>query len=358
VGVAYIIGSAMGNIFTDFDNIQSSDWGWGVFYPSDSNSVDWRCRWIEEYDGYDCGPDPEQTRSGGWIDGTTMVWTDADKMGTGSYDAGNPFAGGGGGGTGCHLNKRWDSHTELTIDQTDAYDANGVNLVQDYHCQCNYDFSGDWRDWVSHWLSYATPKAVVSDGNWFIGGKAPSRALDMVSCWTNNIRDMIQIQNALYWARDDWSNQKTPITNFNKEPISTRIYWGWNEVPADRLTVTDPSNRDATMLKLPASLCGNGGGDDKLDCLSDGAAYALERDLDKWANDGYLVPGVENIGNRPGSYIVMAREWVDDSFNWQKFFFCQSWTSPNNHWQIIFEPMSAGNPTGACYIQAGQILNV
>merc|ERR1719272_1850591 len=115
--------------------------------------------------------------------------------------------------------------------------------------------------------------------------------------------------------------------------------------------MTDPANRDCTMLKLPASLCGNGGGDDTLGCLTAGAAFALERDLDKWAQDQYLIPGVENIGNHPGSYIVFVREWVDDFFNWQKYFFCEYWRSPNNHWEIVYDPMDAGNPTGACYIR-------
>lgn len=350
VGVAYVIGSGMTNVFYDFDNIQSADWGWGVFYPTDSNSVDWRCRWLDQYNGYDCGPDPDNTRGGGWIDGDSGVWTDADKQGTGSYPAGNPEVDDStGGGTGCHLDKRGS----LTLDQTDAYDSNGQNLVQDHHCQCNYEFNGDWNDWVYHWIQYAVPKSTVADGNWFVGGRAPSRALDMVSCWMNNPRDMIQLQNALYWARADWSNQLTPETHWSKDPLSTRIYWGWNEIPMDRMSLIEPANHDATMIKLPASLCGNGGGDDTLGCLTGGAAYALERDLDNWANDGYLVPGFDHISDRPGSYIVMAREWVDDFFNWQKYFFCESWTSPNGHWEIVSKPMDSADTYGACYIQAG-----
>jgi len=354
-GVAYVIGSAMNILFADFDNIQSDDWGWGVFYPTDSNSVDWRCRYIEDFQGYDCGPSPDNQRGGGWIDQNSGEWTDdGTKMGTGSYGPGNPYAGGGGGGTGCHLNKRWDAGQDaLVLDQTDAYDTNGVNLVQDRDCQCNYDFSGDWNDWVRHWIEYAVPKQEVSSGNWFQGGLAPSRALDMVGCWTNNVRDMIQIQNALYWARADWSNQRTPQTYWSKDPQSTRIYWGWNEIPMDRESLIDPANHDATMIKLPASVCGNGGGDDTLWCLTDGAANALERDLDKWANGGFLVPGVDHIAEQPGSYIVFLREYVDDNYNWQKYFFCESCTSPNNRWQIVFQPMDSNNPTGACYIQAG-----
>lgn len=353
VGVTYVIGSAMEKIFYDFDHIQDDDWGWGVFYPTDSNSVDWRCRWLEDYNGYECGPGPAGEHGGGWIDGTTGVWNEApDKIGTGGYPAGNPVVDdGNGGGTGCHLDKRGS----LTLDQTDAWDSNGENLVSDHHCQCNYVFSSNWKDWVYSWIQNAASKPETAYENWFAGGKAPSRAMDMAACWVNNLRDMINLQNEIYWARQDWSNQLTPATQWSKDPQSTRIYWGWNELPMDRLSVIDPANHDATMLKIPASLCGNGGGDDSLNCLSDGAAYALERDFDKWAKDGFLVPGIDNIRNRPGSYVVLVREYVDDYYNWQKYFFCESWTSPNGNWQIVYLPMEeTDSGTGACYIQAGQ----
>jgi hypothetical protein len=255
-----------------------------------------------------------------------------------------------GGGTGCHLDKKGS----LTLDQTDAWDSNGNNLVGDHHCQCNYAFKDNWRDWVYNWIQNAAPKPETAYEGWFAKGKAPSRALDMASCWVNNPRDMINLQNEIYWAREDWSNQLTPETHFSKDPQSTRIYWGWNEIPMDRKSLIDPANHDATMLKLPASLCGNGGGDDSLKCLSSGAAQALERDFDNWAKDGFLVPGLDHLQDRPGSYIVLVREYVDDYFNWQKYFFCENWTSPNGRWQIVYVPMDGNNPTGACYIQAGQ----
>ena len=38
----------MATLYPDFDNVQSDDWGWGVFYATDSNSADKRCRYLED----------------------------------------------------------------------------------------------------------------------------------------------------------------------------------------------------------------------------------------------------------------------------------------------------------------------
>ena len=50
----------MNNMLYDFEHIQDKSWGWGVFYPWDSNSVDFRCEWRGGvgFQGYDC--------PGGW----------------------------------------------------------------------------------------------------------------------------------------------------------------------------------------------------------------------------------------------------------------------------------------------------
>lgn len=355
---AYVIGSSMGNVLPDFDNIQSSDWGWGVFYPTDSNSIDYRCRYLEEIKGYDCGPDP--SASAGWgggyipLDGDDAgKWLDdSDKLGTGAYEFGNPTVYGdkGGGGSGCHLDKSGSK----TIDQTDAFDDSGTNLLFDYHCQCNYDFQGDdrkWPNWIDHWIQYAAPKPGLEYEAWFANGKAPNRALDQVSCWVNNPRDMIALQNQFWWRRFDWNNQLTPKSDWNDDPASHRIYWGWNEIPARKVDITNPANRDAMMVKLPAGICGDGGWNDKIPCLGDGGETALERELDRWVDAGYMVPGMDNIAIQPGSYMVLVREFVDENSNWNKYFYCENWTSPNNKWKIVFEQMSDSVPTGSCYLE-------
>ncbi|CAK0906499.1 unnamed protein product [Prorocentrum cordatum] len=45
--MAYVVGSSMGDMFLDYDNFQDDDWGWGVFYATDSNAVDKRCLYVE-----------------------------------------------------------------------------------------------------------------------------------------------------------------------------------------------------------------------------------------------------------------------------------------------------------------------
>lgn len=176
--IGAVVGNNMGSIMYKFDEIQSSTWGWGVFYPTDSNSADQRCRWLESDNGYDC--------PGGWVPNGGSFSPDPSKKGSGNYPAGNPYANSAwGGGTGCHF-----ANYQPGIDQTDATDKEGTNLVQDYDCQCNYDLKGNsWNDWVEHWLHYATPKSGFSWQGWFGSGKAPSFALDFASCWLNNPRE-------------------------------------------------------------------------------------------------------------------------------------------------------------------------
>jgi len=356
---AYVIGSKMGNLLPEWDTVQSPDWGWGVFYPTDANAVDYRCRYLDEYEGYDCGPDPSDSKGwgGGWIPtggADAGQWSDDNtKLGTGAYEFGNPFVYGlaGGGGSGCHLDKGGSK----IIDQTDAFDFNGVNILGDNHCQCSYDFSGSdntWSGFVDHWVQYAAPKAGLESEGWFANGKAPNRAMDQVSCWVNNFRDMIALQNQFWWKRFDWNNQLTPKSDWSDDPASQRIYWGWNEIPARKVDITAPSNRDAMLVKLPAGICGDGGWNDKIACLGSGGEVALERELDRWVNAGYMVPGKEKMGVQPGSDMALVREYMfdDGSGNWNKYFYCENWTSPNNKWKIVFKS-NVQKHQGHCYLE-------
>jgi len=351
----YLLGDAMDNVMPDWKNSQDNDWGWGVFYPTDSNSVDFRCKYLDDYGGYDCPPDPGLAWPGGWIaDGAGWVQDDTN-FGPGSYPAGNPYADkNAGGGSGCHLDKAG----KMLLDQTDAY-ADGLNLVGDVDCQCNYVFRDDWSHWVQTWINHAEPKDGLGFENWLGGGPlAPNRALDQVSCWVNNFRDMINIQNELWYYRWSWNNQQAPQQSWeDKNPNSFWGYWGWNEIPMALADLTPPENHQTIFIHLPTSICGHGGGDDSVDCLEEGQQWALENDLDNWVNGkdgfGYLVPGSSNIGNRPGSYIVFVRQWYSvDEDRWRKYFFCENWEGRLGKYKIVAIPWGGGDD-GACYVDYG-----
>lgn len=325
VQLAMVIGSAMEKLFPDYDNIQSSDWGYGVFYSRDSNAVDMRCRWHPESNGYDC---PKGWK--GW-DGSFQY--DESFTGAGGYTSGNPNAGGGGGGTGCHFDTE-----AFVINQVDATDGSGTKLVQDQDCQCNYDLLHNAGDWVEHWISYSG----------FIG---PADSLDPAICWVNNPRDLIKLQNELFWKTSEWNDNTRPEFRWGdgSDPASQRPYWGWSECPVDSAPVSDPLNWDAVMIKLPAMLSGKGT-EDRLSMLSWGQGLNLEMWLSDYIAKGILVPGGDRAMFRPGSSVVIVREWMNEAFNFQREFFCESWTSPNNYYRIVYD---AG--TGACYVEEASV---
>ena len=328
--VGFVVGSSMNVLMYDFDNVQSDAWGYGVFYASDSNSVDLRCKYFADSDGWDC--------PGYWLDDKGHAKRYSDRHGAGAYPAGNPYVNSNnGGGAGCHFDPK-----NRQIDQTDAWD-NGKNLVTDKHCQCNYALKGGdspWKDWVYQWLNHAQAKGGEGWQGWFGRGKAPSFALDFGACWVNNPRDMIGLQNALYYAALEWSNQLIPQASYDwNNPASWRYYWGWNEVPVTRTTMDNPANWDAIIIKLPAAVCGHDGKDDTLNCLSDQIAYNLEYNLDQLKSQNLIKPGLHNAASRPGSSVVILKEQRTSKYaKWFRFFFCESWTSPSGTWQVVYEP--------------------
>lgn len=340
---AYVVGSQMGTFLADFDNIQSEEWGWGVFYPTDSNAVDKRCRWVESSQLYDC--------PGGYIPWGGDFVKDDSYRGTGYYGAGNPRAGPDmGGGAGCHF----ENSGSWGIDQTDAWDSNGENLVGTLDCECNYKLKGDdgsWAPWVWNWIENAQHKPEHNYG--FLGGngKAPSWALDVGMCWVNNFRDVINIQNQIYWNRFDWHAQQVPNSNWNwNDPSSNRPYWGWNEIPMPAEKIRRAHNWDAIVIKLPAAICGDNGGQDTVDCLGKAQKDQLHKDLIAWKDAGHLLPGEDMITQRPGSYVVFAREWMDDYGNWFRYFFCENFKRGNSGVQIVYSPKGGKyGDTGACY---------
>merc|ERR1711971_213307 len=149
-----------------------------------------------------------------------------------------------------------------------------------------------------------------------------------------------------------------------------------NEVPIDRNIAEDPANWDAVVIKLPAAICddttgaGSLGAGDSLSCLQTLESKALEEDLDSLVKRQMLNPGADNVANRPGSYVVLVREWGTawqastgnesklragwNGVNWQKYFFCEDWQSPNGLYRIVhMKPSDDPNGRGACYLDYG-----
>jgi len=340
--VVYVLGSAMKNMFLDFDTIQKDDWGWGVFYPWDSNAVDSRCEWLAEKgipNIYNCPgyskkfSDPHPTK-------------DPNMYGAGYFKPGNPWANPmWGGGAGCHFSQlpygcNDASKCANDIDQVNRY-AGGdkkKNLVQDPSCQCNYIFKDpDWSHWVQNLGSMADDAKK---------GTLPEAAI----CWVNNIRDLINLANQLFWGKSTW---------FDSGELGSHGpagYWGWNEIPMSRTGtagITNPSNWDAVVIKMPLYVCGGNGGNDHLGCITPKGALNLETDLTKWVSDKLLIPGSANVANRPGSYIVLMREWKDKYGNSFSYFFCQDWASPNRKFEVVYIAPDGTDKSGACYLEKG-----
>jgi hypothetical protein len=343
--MAYILLDALDNnaVYKDWANVQSATWGNGVFYPTDSNSVDQRCMFNDHgphANFYDC--------PGGYIDaGTGQFHADMGAQGAGGYPMGS------GGGVGCHYDNAG------TIDQTDAVHKK-QNLVGSRWCECNYNFRGNWYAWVEQWVQHAWNKK--SQDGWFNGGSvlAPSHALDQAACWMNNPRDMIDLQNVIYWKRTSWSNQRAPASKWDVSSLPTlRSYWGWNEVPVSMDVARNTALRSAVVIKLPAALCPfSAGGMDTIACLPYGHQTNLEGDIDVWVKNGILQLGLGNVAKRPGSYVVFAREWAEVGpgyayANWQRWFYCETWISPTRKYQIKYAPPTPRSlPYGACYIDS------
>ena len=86
-----------------------------------------------------------------------------------------------GGGAGCH-----QDITTHVIDQLNQQDSGGENLVRDQDCQCNNYFNADWSKWV---LLFAQNDDLAHF----------TLHADQGICWVNNPRDMIKMQNQLFW---------------------------------------------------------------------------------------------------------------------------------------------------------------
>jgi len=322
-----IYGHGMNKMFEHFHAIQKTDWDKGVFYAHDANVDDKRCHYIEEYKSYDCPL--------WWVDENGQASYAPDKRGAGQYK-----------GQGCHFNGDKDKDF---IDQTDAYAGNS-NLVQDYNCQCNYAAFKDgtansWSSWVDQWVQYATqkPQADPNEYWWFANGLAPQWGADYAMCWVNNPRDMILLQNHLYWKRADWLSNVKP--DINVQDSSDIRYWGWNEIPVEASVPNDVKSWDAMAIKLPA-------GFNSPSELGGPAVLDLEKQLQRYLDSvpALMKVGKQYLGKRPGSGVIFVKEYQDNSGNWQKYAFCEDWEG--SKYKVVYRPKSIIHVHGACYLEA------
>lgn len=133
--------------------------------------------------------------------------------------------------------------------------------------------------------------------------------------------------------------------------------------------IDDPLSQYVTSfaVSIPPGLCYEnninddlGGFSDSICCVDDEGQYLLECQILAQECVNTLVSGVENVGNRPGSYILfMKHELRDDDFGgaypgyYETYFYCESWSSPNGFYEIVYAEQDASNPTGACYVAKG-----
>lgn len=150
----------------------------------------------------------------------------------------------------------------------------------------------------------------------------------------NNPRDMILLQNQLWWNRAEWLGQLPPVNVQDPASIS---YWGWNEIVLEPDVVNNPSNWDAVAIKLPA-------GKTSLSDLKGDIKTNLESQLSAYIADGKLLTGKENAANRPGSSVAVVKEYMDQSKNWQKEFFCEKWKG--KCFEVVYDKAAGG-----CYLR-------
>ena len=104
-------------------------------------------------------------------------------------------------------------------------------------------------------------KSGFQERNWLDGSGqlAPAWGVDTAACWVNYLRDMIDIQNALPWARFSWNNQLIPASSWDFQTSDElRKYWGWNEIPVAKSVVDYTGSWDAIIIKLLADVFQNG----------------------------------------------------------------------------------------------------
>jgi len=201
------------------------------------------------------------------------------------------------------------------------------DFVGDYNCNCPSNVADDnYGSYVDRILAagYMNDEAWEADKN---------------ICWVDNAFAMGQIQNQLWWKYMQ-ANQLSAADTKDK-------YWGWNEIAIDA-EIDNPYNQywEAVMVFLPAA------SELGLTRLSDDEQWDFHKRLKEYRLSNRINPGRAHIAERPGSYIVMAKEEDDGSGsgNFRKQFFCEEWELQGAELKICFKNTD-GADAGYCYVE-------
>jgi len=364
--VAVFSEEATDNMFGDADFRQDDAYDLGVFYPADANAVDQRCRWEASDNQWDCkaflfngeNPPGDYDDAGtGYIkfDGTvfppTYTWVpDSTAGGTAAFVMGNPNTAdyhNQGGGTGCHMT--WSpGKTELNGNNGDDTLGNPTStLTGSGDCDCNVQFvagcnqyaysgqTGDdncWGSWVDKW----TRDVLDATQEYGYGRRDPD------TCWLTNLRSMINLQNWFWLKRSGWLFPDPDPDTIK----SDKGYWGWNEVPVN-VDLLRVSQVETFAVSLPIDVDGDA------TKLPKEAKTDLDQNLCCHVKNGWIVPGEANVAKRPGSYVVLLKQFeegsVGDSKRYQRSFFCEE--VELEHFIIRHHPITGADPDGACFVE-------
>jgi len=280
-----------------------------TYYGHDANACDsWdskttRCYHEDDQDRWNC-PGGYKYDNGNWEE-------NSQAKGSGDFQC-----------RGCHFAND-DGTKDLDQDLNQEY-------VGSWNCNCPDGVNAD------EYVDRIIQKGYMTDSGW---------GADRNTCWVDDVSAMADIQNNLWWK---WMAEKKVSAQ-----QTTLDYWGWNEIAVKR-EIDDPANQywKALLVFLPA------GSKVSLNRLEKDDQWDFHEQLKEFKKDGWLVPGVANIGVRPGSYIVMAKEEDDESGsgNFMKHFFCEGWELDGSELKICFKNQDeAIKETGYCYVEFSNV---
>ena len=310
---------------------KDSSWGWGVFYPHDSNALDIRATpyWDNKKDMINETPPTGYKAPAAWNDYNTGKWSkdvlnsDGSKQrGSGNdwLKIGNPYAHQSenaryGLGAGIHVDRGYnDSVNEcknfMNFDwpHLSGFDQNWRNdTLTGYFGEVNYSLkTGDtWGDFVDELTEAVTKYWGVKIGETHPDGYLIKQGyLDAATPWVNNPKDLINLQNSLYLNRSKYMTKKDG---------SKSNYWGWNEIPSSNTYWNEKDNIRGSIVHLPLGF--------KAKNFSDANRWKnvkkdIQKQIDAYANyysaDGVPFDLTYLINNKPIAFAQTLPKSYDD----------------------------------------------